>query len=82
MGAAMTADQAAARQASVQSMQADLLRELEYAHVIIRNMLGMMSVSQKFALVERNARDGVDGEGATRAHERATVIARAGGTVR
>ncbi|MFS8978247.1 hypothetical protein PO002_27690 [Cupriavidus necator] len=38
-----------------------------------------LSVNQKMVLAERNARDGVDGEGTTRAHEREAVIRRAGG---
>lgn len=76
----MTPDQAAQRQASATNCQADLLRELQASHQIIRNMLGLLSVSQKAVLAERNARDGVDGEGTTRYHERAAVIARATGS--
>lgn len=78
----MTADQAAARQASVENTHTELLHELERAHVIIRNALQIMSTSQKMVWADRNERDHVDGEGVTRANERATVITRAGGTVR
>ena len=75
----MTADQAAARQAVLDNSRAELLRELQAAHQIIRNMLCLLSVSQKAVLAQRNARDDVDGEGITRAHEREAVIKRAGG---
>lgn len=75
----MNADQAAVRQAIAANTQAELVRELRAAHVIIRNMLGLLSVNQTFVLAERNARDGVDGEGITRANEREAVIRRAGG---
>ncbi|WP_454752186.1 hypothetical protein [Cupriavidus necator] len=75
----MNADQAAVRQAIAANAQAELVRELQAAHLIIRNMLGLLSVNQKFVLAERNARDGVDGDGITRAFEREAVIKRAGG---
>ncbi|WP_454710984.1 hypothetical protein [Cupriavidus nantongensis] len=75
----MTPDQAAIRQAVLDNSRAELLRELQASHRIIRNMLGLLSVSQAQVLAERNARDGVDGEGITRANEREAVIRRAGG---
>ncbi|EYS89544.1 hypothetical protein CF68_33230 [Cupriavidus sp. SK-4] len=75
----MTPDQAAIRQATAANVQAELVRELQAAHQIIRNMLGLLSVSQKAVLAQRNALDDVDGEGITRANERAAVIKRAGG---
>ncbi|WP_367394547.1 hypothetical protein [Cupriavidus sp. Agwp_2] len=75
----MTPDQAAIRQAVLDNSRAELLNELKAAHQIIRNMLGLLSVCQKSVLAERNAHDGVDGEGTTRYHERAAVIRRAGG---
>lgn len=75
----MTAEQAALRQAAADNSRAELLRELVAADLIIRNMLGLLSVSQKMVLAERNARAGVGGEGTTRYRERAAVIARAGG---
>ena len=75
----MTPDQAAVRQAIQANCNTELLRELQAAHRIIRNTLGLLSVSQKAVLAERNARDGVDGEGTTRYHERKAVIERAGG---
>lgn len=73
----MTPDQAAVRKALADNSRAELLRELESAHLIIRTMLGLLSVTQKMVLAERNARAGVDGEGATRYHEREAAIARA-----
>ena len=75
----MTPDQAAIRQALLDNSRAELLRELQASHRIIRNMLGLLSVSQVAVLAERNARDLVDGEGITRANEREAVIRRAGG---
>jgi hypothetical protein len=75
----MTPDQAAVRQALLDNSRAELLRELQASHRIIRNMLGLLSVSQKAVLAQRNARDDVDGEGITRANEREAVIMRAGG---
>ncbi|PVY81087.1 MULTISPECIES: hypothetical protein [Cupriavidus] len=75
----MTPDQAAIRQAVLDNSRAELLRELQASHRIIRNMLGLLSPSQTAVLAERNARDQVDGEGITRAHEREAVIRRAGG---
>lgn len=76
----MTPDQASLRQAAATNCSADLLRELQHAHRIIQNGLQLMSVTQKDVWAERNARDGVDGEGTTRYHERAAVIARATGS--
>lgn len=52
-----------------------LLSELRAAHRIIRNALSIMTTEQKCAWAETNGRDGVDGEGATRANEREAVIA-------
>ncbi|QEZ47214.1 hypothetical protein [Cupriavidus oxalaticus] len=75
----MTPAQAATRQAVLDNSRAEMLRELQAAHRIIRNMLGLLSVNQKAVLAARNARDGVDGEGTTRANEREAVIKRAGG---
>lgn len=75
----MTPDQAAVRQAVLDNSRAELLRELQASHRIIRNMLGLLSISQVAVLAERNARDQVDGEGITRANEREAVIRRAGG---
>lgn len=57
----------------------DLLRELCAAHQIIRNALAVMTVEQKAEWGRLNERDGVDGEGITRANEREAVIAKAGG---
>lgn len=54
-----------------------LLQELEAAHQIIRNALNIMTPEQKTAWWHMNERDGVDGEGITRANERAEVIAKA-----
>ncbi len=75
----MTPTQAAIRQAVADSSRAELLRELQAAHLIIRNALNLMSTSQKMVWGERNARDMVNGEGITRANEREAAIARATG---
>ena len=75
----MTPDQAAIRQAVLDNSRAELLRELQASHRIIRNMLGLLSINQVAVLAERNALDQVDGEGITRANEREAVIRRAGG---
>lgn len=44
------------------------------AHHIIRNALAVMTAEQQIAWCEVNARDGIDGEGATRAAERQAVV--------
>ncbi len=54
-----------------------LLHELQNAHLIIRNALAVMTVRQKAAWAQLNQSDKVDGEGVTRANERALVIRRA-----
>lgn len=59
-----------------------LLHELEAAHRIIRNALNLMTPEQKAAWGRMNARDGVDGEGVTRANERHLVIALAKSAMR
>ena len=74
----MTPAQAAARQAVLDNSRAELLRELEASDRIIHNMLGLLSVSQKLVLAERNARDGITGH-ITRANEREAAIKNAGG---
>lgn len=61
------------------TVNADLLGELEVAHQIILNALALMTSEQKAEWGKKNAADGVDGEGITRFHERATVIAVAKG---
>ncbi|HBD35944.1 hypothetical protein [Cupriavidus sp. UBA2534] len=76
----MTPDQASLRQAVLANRNEELLRELQHAHRIIQNGLQIMSVTQTSVWGERNARDGVDGEGTTRYHERAAVLARATGS--
>ena len=55
----------------------DLLTELQAAHKIIRNALACMSTAQKARWGKLNADDCVDGEGITRAYERASVIEQA-----
>ena len=56
-----------------------LLDELRAAHRSIRNALQIMTTPQKMEWARANARDGVEGEGVTRANEREAVIARATG---
>lgn len=53
------------------------LGELKAAHQIIRNALAIMTTEQKVEWGRLNARDGVDGEGITRANEREAVLAKA-----
>ncbi|MGT0248052.1 dATP/dGTP pyrophosphohydrolase domain-containing protein [Burkholderia pyrrocinia] len=52
----------------------ELRVELRAAHVIIRNALGVATFDQKIAWGNANERDGVIGEGVTRAHERQMAI--------
>lgn len=61
------------------TLERDLLAELKAAHLIIRNALAVMTTEQKLRWGVLNERDGVSGEGVTRAHERFEVIERAGG---
>lgn len=75
----MTSEQCAARQAAANNSHAELLRELRAADKIIRNALQIMTPMQKMTWAQRNARDGVDGEGVTRANERKAVLDRAAG---
>lgn len=65
--------------AAVIAAAPDLLAELQAAHRIIRNALNLMTPEQKNAWGLKNQQDAVDGEGVTRANERAAVIKRAGG---
>lgn len=76
--AALVPDSQARENARVASCALDLLGELRAAHLIIRNALNLMTTDQKLDWGLLNARDGVEGEGITRANERAAVIARAG----
>jgi hypothetical protein len=57
----------------------DLLLELQAAHRIIANALPLLDAGQKDSWARSNARDGVDGEGITRANERLAVLHRATG---
>lgn len=75
----MTTDEAVKRKAAHDNLQQELLRELERAHLIIRNARNLMTVDQVFAWGEQNATAGIDGFGVTRANEREAVIQRAGG---
>lgn len=68
---------AAGRKSPQINANAELLRELRYAHKIIQNALNLMTTDQKFAWGEANARDLVDGDGITRFYEREAVIKRA-----
>ncbi|MBR8405504.1 DUF550 domain-containing protein [Burkholderia cenocepacia] len=52
----------------------ELRAELRASHVIIRNALGVATFDQKIAWGNANERDGVIGEGVTRAHERQMAI--------
>jgi len=55
----------------------ELLDELEKANQIIQNALNIITTEQKIAWGKKNVMDGVDGEGITRANERAVAIAKA-----
>lgn len=57
----------------------ELLDELAAAHQIIKNALAIMTPEQKCQWGELNDAEGVSGDGATRANERAAVIAKATG---
>ncbi len=57
----------------------DLLAELRAARQIIVNALQVMDVQQKTEWGNLNLRDGVEGDGITRFHERDAVIAKAEG---
>ncbi|MGT2453752.1 hypothetical protein ACU4GI_10825 [Cupriavidus basilensis] len=76
----MTPVQAAARQAAQYNIRQDLLREVGLAHEIIRIALSIMTPEQRAEWGKRNALAGIDGEGITRHHERAAVIALAVGS--
>lgn len=75
----MTTQQACIRQAAAENKNAELLRELRHAHQIIKNALNLMTLDQKFDWGTANARDGVDGDGMTRFHEREAVIGKTKG---
>ncbi len=59
----------------------DLLRELEFAHRIIRNALNCMDVGTQAELARINIAQGIDLYGATRFTERDAVIRRVKGGV-
>lgn len=59
------------------AQNAELLSELEKAHTIIRNALNLMTIDQKLAWGEHNAKDDAEGEGVTRANERESAIRKA-----
>jgi len=56
----------------------DAVTELRAAHRIINNALNLMSAEQKIEWARLNERDGVAGEGTTRANERLEVLVAAG----
>ena len=66
--------------ASLVAAAPELLRELQAAHQIIRNSLAVMTTEQKVEWGELNERDGVAGEGITRANEREAVLEKATAT--
>ena len=55
----------------------ELITELKAAHQIIRNALNIMTLEQKLEWAARNEKDGVTGEGDTRANERESAIEKA-----
>ncbi|KAI3591624.1 hypothetical protein D9X30_3449 [Cupriavidus sp. U2] len=60
-------------------VNAELLRELQLAHEIVRNALSLMTPAQRTDWAFLNVASGNDSDGTTRFHERAAVIARATG---
>ncbi|MBB3259008.1 hypothetical protein F4827_003882 [Paraburkholderia bannensis] len=71
----MSIDPADLEIATLQAEKSLLVHELRMAHHIIRNALAVMTTAQQVAWAGMNARDGVDGEGATRAAERDALLA-------
>ncbi len=63
----------------VDAVNQPLLRELQFAHQIIRNALGLMTLEQKSDWARVNDRDGLVEAGTTRANEREAVITRVRG---
>ncbi|WP_234775578.1 hypothetical protein [Paraburkholderia tropica] len=61
--------------ARLQAEKSQLVFELRAAHQIIRNALSVMTIDEQIRWAEMNARDGVDGDGATRATERDALLA-------
>ena len=58
----------------------EMLHELRLAHRNILNALSVMTPEQKDEWARKNRADDCDGEGTTRYHERAAVIAKATGS--
>lgn len=65
-----------------QDTAAAMLTELRAAHQIIQNALNVMTFDQKLRWGELNFRDGVGGEGITRANEREEIFTKADGSER
>jgi hypothetical protein len=61
---------------TLQAEKSLLIFELRAAHHVIRNALAVMTTEQQIAWGEMTARDGIDGEGATRVAERDALLAR------
>ncbi|WP_321905610.1 hypothetical protein [Paraburkholderia tropica] len=61
--------------ATLQAEKSRLLFELRAAHQIIRNALSVMTTDEQIRWAEMNARDAVDGDGATKAGERDALLA-------
>ena len=57
----------------------ELITELKAAHQIIRNALNIMTLEQKLEWAARNEKDGVTGDGDTRANERESAIEKSTG---
>ncbi|MDQ7981912.1 hypothetical protein QYH69_32330 [Paraburkholderia sp. SARCC-3016] len=65
--------------AKLRAAAPELLAELQAAHRIIRNALSLMTTDQQAQWSEINERAALITDGATRAHEREAVIAKATG---
>lgn len=68
-----------ARIAIQAAIHQDVLEELIYAHKIIIAALSVMDAETTSKFMKRTADQQIDGDGATRAHERLAVIRRADG---
>lgn len=71
------------RQEAISRMEAmrriylrDTIRHLKHCHQLIQMTLNLMNIEQKQLWAAANEKSGINGEGATRAHERLTVLAK------
>lgn len=65
------------RMQQLECNNAELLAELEKAHLIIRNAAACMNTQAKLVWSDKNIEAGIDGHCTTRISERASLIRRA-----